>query len=89
MGAVDQFGQRSLQPHSQRGRREEVEPGRGQLDRQRQPVEPANDVGDGGGVGLGQAEVGIGVLSPPDEQVDRGGGGQLSRIIAGVVSPAR
>ena len=43
-----------LQPGQQRRRRQHLDPGRGQLDRQRQPVEAAADLGHGRGVLLGQ-----------------------------------
>jgi hypothetical protein len=52
-------------------RAEHVDPGGGELDRQREPVEPRADLGDRGGVLVAHAEVGLGSLRPLDEQGHR------------------
>ena len=71
--AAGQQRQPVLQPGQQRRRREDLDPGRGQLDGQRQPVQPAADVGDGCGVLVGQREVGLDRLRPRDEEAHRRG----------------
>ena len=64
---------------TQRLRREEVDPRRGELDRQRQAVQPQADLGDGGGVVVRQPEVGPDRLGALDEQLDRLVLGELLR----------
>ena len=59
------------EPIPERLGREKVQPGRSQLDRQRQPVEPATDPGDRGRVVVGQPEVRPDAARPLDEQLDR------------------
>ena len=70
-GAAAERLEAARQAVPQRLGREEVEAGGRELDRQRQPVEPAADVGHGGGVVVGQAEVGPDAARPLDEQLDR------------------
>ena len=59
------------EPVPQRLGREEVEPRCRELDRQRQPVEAAADVGNGGGVVVGEPEVGPDPARPLDKELDR------------------
>ena len=55
-GTADQHGQRMLQPGEQRPGRQELDPRRRQLDRQRQAIEPPGDPRDHGGILLVQDE---------------------------------
>ncbi len=52
-------------------------PGGGQLNRQRQPVQSADDLGDGRGVLVGEGEVGLDGLGALDEEADGVDPGQL------------
>ena len=70
-GAARQERQPLLQPLQQRLRREDLDPRGGQLDGQRQPVEPGADLGHGGRVGSGHGEVRLDRLRPLDEQAHR------------------
>ena len=62
--------QAALQPRQQRRRRQELDARRGQLDRQRQPVQPADDLGDGLGILRRQGEARPQRLRARDEQGD-------------------
>ena len=55
--AAGQEGKSSLQPADDRLGREQADPGGRQLDRQRQAVQPDADLGDRGGVLVGEREV--------------------------------
>jgi hypothetical protein len=68
--AAGQQRQPLLQPGEEGGGRQDLDPGGGELDGQRQPVEPAADVGDGRGVGLREGEVGPDRLRAVDEEAD-------------------
>ena len=70
-GAAAERLQAAGEPIPKRLRREEVQSGGGELDRERQPVEPAADVGDGGGVVVGEPEVRSDAARPLHEQLDR------------------
>ena len=59
------------EPGEQRGRRQELGPRSGELDRERQPVEPGAELCDGGRVLLAQLEVRIRGLCAADEQLGR------------------
>ena len=63
--------QRMLQPPADRLRRQQLDPRRGQLDRQRQPVKPAHDLGDRGGVLLVNGETRRHGRGPLSEQPHR------------------
>ena len=52
-------------------RRQHLNAGGGQLDRQRQPIQAGTDLGDGPGVGIGHREVGFDRLGALDEEGDR------------------
>ncbi len=70
-GTAGQERQARSSRAQQRRRGQVGDPGRRQLDRQRQPVQPAADLGDGGGVLGGQREVGPGGLGALDEEPHR------------------
>ena len=53
-----QQGQTLVESAQQRGRRERPHPGRGELDRQRQAVEPDDDLRDGLRVHVAEGEIG-------------------------------
>ena len=69
-GPPGQQRQGSLQPRQQRRRRQDGDAGRGQLDRQRQPVQPGADCRHRRLVGRGQGEVGTGRPGAGDEELD-------------------
>ena len=75
--AAGQQGQPLLEPGQERRRRQDLHPGRGKLDGQRQAVEAAADGGDGGGVCCSQREVRQARLRALDEERDRGDPRQL------------
>ena len=61
----------AAQAIAQRLRREEAETSRGELDGEREPVEPAADLDDRRRVVVGDREVGPDRARPVDEQLDR------------------
>ena len=61
----------AAEPVAQRLRREQAEAGGRELDRERQAVEPAADLGDRRGVVVGHVEVGAHGAGAVDEQLDR------------------
>ena len=72
-----QDGQALLEANEDGRRREHLDAGRGQLDRQGEAVEPRADRRDGCGVGCLQFEVGADVVRPLDEQHHRIDPGEL------------
>ena len=66
-----QEGETVVQAGEDGGRRQHLDPGCGELDRQREPVEHPADVGDVGGVRLVDLESRAGGASPVAEQADR------------------
>ena len=60
-----------IEPDQDRVGAEELDPGRGQLDRERHPVEPGADRGHGRRVLVGDREAGADRDRPLDEQADR------------------
>ena len=70
-GAAAERLEAAGEPIPERVGREEVEAGGRELDCKRQPVEAAADLGDRGGVVVGQPEVRPDAASPLDEQLDR------------------
>ena len=83
LGRVAPAPGQQRQPPRQAGqqgrRREEGAPGGGQLDRQRQPVQPVADGRHRPGVLVREGERGVGRPRPVDEEPDRGDSGQLVR----------
>ena len=69
-GAAAEVLEAAAESIPERLRREEVQARGGELDRQRQPVEPATDLGHGGGVVVREAEVGPDAARPLHEQLD-------------------
>ena len=70
--AVHQHRQPAGQPGQQVTGRQQPQPGRGQLDGQRDPVQPAADLGDGLDRRLVRRELNAGRLRPVKEQLHRG-----------------
>ncbi len=70
-GAAAEHRQPALEPPEERLRREQVEAGRRQLDRQREAVEAPADLRHGGGVVVGEVEGRVDGARPGDEQLDR------------------
>ena len=68
MRAVHQHRQPAGQPGQQMAGRQHRQPGRGQLDGQRDPVQPAADLGDGPDRRLVRRELHAGRLGPVQEQ---------------------
>jgi hypothetical protein len=68
--AAHQEGEAVLQPLEQRLRRQQLHPGRGQLDGERQPVEVPADRRHGGPVVWRELEAGPCRLGPVDEEAD-------------------
>ena len=81
--AADQEGEDVVQPLGQLGRGQDPHPRRGQLDGQRQAVEPLADGGHLSGVLVGDLERRPDQLRPLLEQLDRVRGGQGRRGQAG------
>jgi len=75
-GAAGEQGQPVGQARQQRLGRQDLDPGGGQLDRQRQPVEPAADLRDRRRIVVGEAEGRVGGVRPLDEERHRGDGRQ-------------
>ena len=69
---VDQQPQPAVEPLQDAGRRQEPHARRGQLDRERQPVQRLADRDDGRGVRRREREVGLDGPGAFDEQLDRG-----------------
>ena len=65
--------------------REPRQAGDGELERQRQPVPAAADLGHSRCVGFGQLEVGLGVASAGDEERDRRYGGERVQVNGSVL----
>jgi hypothetical protein len=86
-GAADQHGEDVVQALGELRGRQDTHPGRGQLDRQREPVQPPADVQHRGGVVVGEPERGQDQLGALLEQPDRVELGQRGRpwrrIVAG------
>jgi len=74
--AAGQQGQAPVEPGQERPRRQQIEPGRGELDRQRQAVQPPDDLGHGRRVAGGEHEVGADVASALGKEGDRRRGQQ-------------
>jgi hypothetical protein len=70
-GAARQQRQAAIEARQQRRRRQDGDAGGGQLDRQRQPVQPPAEGGDGRRVVRGEGEVGPRRLGPRDEEAHR------------------
>jgi len=66
-----QQGQALVKARQQRARRQHLDPGGGELDGQRQPVQAVADRGDRGGVLRGEREVGPDAPRPLHEQAHR------------------
>ena len=77
--ALGQLGQRSVQPLQQPGRRQHRQPGRGQLQGQRDPVQPTADSGHGRAGRAVRGELDPGGGRPVQEQLRRGRGRQFAR----------
>jgi hypothetical protein len=67
-GLSRQQGQPLLEAGQQRSRRQHLDPGRGQLDGQRQAVEAAADAGDSGRILRGECEAGMRCLCSLDKE---------------------
>ena len=76
-GTSSQGGEAAVQPVAQRLRRQQLDPRRGQLDGERQAVQPADDLGHHSGVVRGQGEARAQCLRSRGEERDRIKGGQL------------
>ena len=69
--------ERAVEPAVQVGEREAGEPAGGELDRQRQPVEAADDVGDQPQLGRRRRGTGADPAGPVEEDRDRRGPGRV------------
>jgi hypothetical protein len=79
---TDEQGQRAVEPGQHRGRREDLDAGGGELDRERQAVQPAADLGDRRGVVAVDREVRLDPPCPLDEE-RHGWGAKERRIVPG------
>ena len=76
-GPAGQQAEPLVKPRRQGLRRQQPDPGRGQLDGQRQPVQPAADLRDRRRVAAGQLEARVRGVRPLGEQAHRGVAPQL------------
>jgi hypothetical protein len=60
--------------------RQDFDPRRGQFERERDAVEADADLGDSGGIGVGQAEVGAGCPGALDEELNSSEGRHAARL---------
>ena len=81
-GPAGQHAEPLVQPRGQRLRGQQPDPGRGQLDGQRQPVQPAADLRHRPGVFVGQLEARGNGVRPLHEQAHRGVPLQVRRVAA-------
>ena len=82
-GAARKQGQAALQPRQQADGREYRQAGGRELQRQRQPVQAAADLGHRRRVGFGQLKVGPGVTRAGDEEGDRRNGRERAQVNGG------
>ena len=82
-GAAGEQAEAVVEPAQHRLRRQQPHARRGELDGERQPVEPPAELGDGPGVAAVEREVGHQRPGAADEQRHRGVAGELARAAAG------